>query len=238
MSVLLGCDLGTGEGAETALSLLALADLASVSCAPGACGEASTRVVMHTAIERGVRTGIRLSWPDDGRAGCIACKIDPDSLRLALATQTGLFREMLGPTGGPPGHVKLSEVLSRLCDDRGDLAEACVDWMEAELEGVPLVVAAGGLLHAVAEARGVPLLREICAGRGYADEACLLPRGEVGSLITDPEQAAERIRAWKATGYLPVGSGNMWLVEAETVCVQADAPGSVELARAVRAVLG
>jgi UPF0271 protein len=93
------------------------------------------------------------------------------------------------------------------------------------------------LLHAVAEARGVPLLREIFAERGYADEARLLPRGQPGSLVDDPLEAAERIRGWKATGHLPVGSGKLWLVEAETVCVHGDSPGSVEVARAVRAML-
>jgi UPF0271 protein len=92
-------------------------------------------------------------------------------------------------------------------------------------------------LHAVAEARGVPLRREIFAERGYADEARLLPRGVAGAVIDDPLHAARRIREWKTTGYLEVGDGKMWLVEAETVCVHADSPRSVEIARAVRDVL-
>jgi UPF0271 protein len=93
------------------------------------------------------------------------------------------------------------------------------------------------LLHAVAEARGVPLMREIFAGRGYADEARFIPRGEAGALIEDPGVAAQWISAWRATGYLPIGAGKKWLVEAEAICVPADSPESVELARRLREVL-
>jgi UPF0271 protein len=101
---------------------------------------------------------------------------------------------------------------------------------------VPLIVGAGGLLHAVAEARGVPLLREIFAERGYADEARLLPRSEAGALIDDPEKVAQRIREWHATGYLMVGSGKRWLVEAETVGLHADSPQCVPIACALRTI--
>jgi UPF0271 protein len=58
-----------------------------------------------------------------------------------------------------------------------------------------------------------------------------------GALIDDPVHAARRIGEWKTTGYLQVGDGKKWLVEAETVCVHADSPRSVEIARAVRDVL-
>jgi UPF0271 protein len=109
--------------------------------------------------------------------------------------------------------------------------------MESELEGVPLIVGAGGLLHAVAEARGVPLMREIFAARGYADEAHVCPRGDQGGRIDDPARVVERISSWKTSGYLPVGAGKKWLVEAETICVPADSPESVELARRLREVL-
>jgi UPF0271 protein len=134
--------------------------------------------------------------------------------------------------------VKLHGALYHLCDERTDLAEACVDWMEAELEGVPLIVGAGGLLHAVAEARGVPLLREIFAERGYADEARLVPRGEAGALIGEAAEVGRRMEEWRATGFLAMSDGKKWLVEAETVCVHADSPGSVEVARVLRGIWG
>ena len=61
-----------------------------------------------------------------------------------LSEQVGALQRVVRAEGGAVGHVKLHGVLSCLCDERTDLAEACVDWMEAELEGASLVVGAGG----------------------------------------------------------------------------------------------
>lgn len=237
MKILLNCDLGEGESAKTTGELLDLIDLANIACGGHAGDEETMRRVVRAALERGVQTGAHPGWPDRGNFGRAAAELSAGDLTVLLGEQVGLFCRISAAAGGHIGHVKLHGALYHLCDERTDLAEACVDWMEAELEGVPLIVGAGGLLHAVAEARGVPLLREIFAERAYADEARLLARGQPGSLIADPLEAAERIRAWKATGHLTVGSGKPWLVEAETVCVHGDSPGSVEVARAVRAAL-
>lgn len=238
MKVLLNCDLGEGESAETTAALLDVIDLANIACGGHAGNEETMQRVVRAAIGLGVQTGAHPGWPDRENFGRAAVDVVASDLTSLLEEQVTTFCRVAAEAGGGVGHVKLHGALYHLCDERTDLAEACVDWMEAELEGVPLIVGAGGLLHAVAEARGVPLLREIFAERGYADEARLLPRGESGALIVDPEQAAERIRTWQSTGHLPVGSGKLWLVEAETVCVHADSPGSVEVSRALRRVLG
>lgn len=238
MKVLLNCDLGEGESAETTAALLDLVDLANIACGGHAGDEQTMQRVVRAAQERGVQTGAHPGWPDRRNFGRAAAEVNARSLTALLEEQLGRFHRVVAAAGCRVGHVKLHGALYRLCDERTDLAEACVDWMESEWEGISLIVGAGGLLHAVAEARGVPLLREIFAERAYADEACLLPRSEPGALITDPEEAAGRIRAWTATGHLPVGSGKRWLVEAETVCVHSDSPQSVSIARAVRAVIG
>lgn len=238
MKVLLNCDLGEGEPAETTAALLEVIDLANVACGGHAGDEETMQSVVQAALERGVQTGAHPGWPDRENFGRTPAALSARDLSALLGEQVGTFQRAATAVGGRLGHVKLHGALYHLCDERTDLAEACVDWMEAELEGIPLIVGAGGLLHAVAEARGVPLLREIFAERTYVDEARLQPRSEPGSLIGDPSIVARRIGAWQATGYLEVGAGKQWLVEAETVCVHADSPMSVDLARAVRSVLG
>jgi UPF0271 protein len=237
MKVLLNCDLGEGEAAETMMALLDLVDLANIACG-GHAGDVETMSrVVRAALARGVQTGAHPGWPDREGFGRTARDVSPHDLTQLMSGQIAALQRVLAESGATLGHVKLHGALYHLCDERSDLAEACVDWMESELEGTPLIVGAGGLLHAVAEARGVPLRREIFAERGYADEARLLPRGVAGALIDDPVHAARRIGEWKTTGYLQVGDGKKWLVEAETVCVHADSPRSVEIARAVRDVL-
>jgi UPF0271 protein len=231
MKVLLNCDFGLGETPETATALLGFVDWANLACCDRSNrhDDALARVARE-ALVRGRQTGALVGWVG-------GADVSARELTELMSEGIGHLRRLLKEAGGTVGHVKMHEALAYLCDQRTDLAEACVDWMESELEGVPLIVGAGGLLHAVAEARGVPLMREIFAARGYADEAHVCPRGDQGGRIDDPARVVERLSDWKTSGYLPVGAGKKWLVEAETICVPADSPESVELARRLREVL-
>jgi UPF0271 protein len=232
MKVLLNCDFGLGETPETATALLGLVDLANLAYGDRnkQCDDALARLASEV-LAQGRQTGALVGGGGEA-------ELSARELTERMAEGIGHLQLLLKEGGGTLGHVKMHEALACLCDQRTDLAEACVDWMESELEGVPLIVRAGGLLHAVAEARGVPLMREIFAARSYDDEANVLPCGNQAARIDDPARVVERISDWKASGYLPVGAGKKWLVEAETVCVAADFPESVAVARGVREVLG
>lgn len=226
MKTLLNVDLCGDEDPAAVSGLLAEVDLANL-----AGDDTALRSVVAEALDRGVTIGALLTLPDTK-------EVSPAGLTELMSGQIAAVERALAEKGARLGHVKLRAVLRRLCDERSDLAEACVDWMELEREGIPLIVGAGGLLHAVAEARGVPLLREIRAARLYADEARLVPHGQPRAVIEDPGDAARRIEDWRKTGYLALADGRRWLVEAETIGVSADSLHSVEIARLVRGVLG
>lgn len=226
MQVLLNGDLRGDADASAVTELLAAVDLINV-----AGDETNLRGVVAQALDCGVAIGALLTIGDTS-------EVSPGGLTDLMSGQIAAVERALAQSGARLGHVKLHGTLRLLCDERSDLAEACVDWMELEREGVPLIVGAGGLLHAVAEARGVPLLREILAGRAYADEARLVPHGQPGAVIDDPDDAARRIEDWRKSGYLALADGRRWLVEAETIGLSADSLHSVEMARAVRQVLG
>jgi UPF0271 protein len=237
MKILLNCDLGEGEGAATTAALLELADLANIACGGHAGDEETMRRVVRGALARGVQVGAHPGWPDRASFGRGSAEVDGPRLARLMTQQVGALRRVAAAEGVPVRHVKLHGVLYHLCDERAELAEACVDWMYAEAGGAALVVGAGGLLHAVAEARGVPLLREIFAERGYAEEGRLVPRGEAGDVIGEVAVVRERLKAWLETGFISVEGGKKWMVEAETVCVHADSPASVATAQAVRELL-
>ena len=226
MQVLLNGDLRDDADASAVSELLAAVDLINV-----VGDDSNLRCVVAQALDRGVTIGALLTIGNTK-------EVSPAGLTEFMSGQIAAVERALAQSGARLGHVKLRGALRLLCDERSDLAEACVDWMELEREGVPLIVGAGGLLHAVAEARGVPLLREILAGRAYADEARLVPHGQPRAVIDDPDDAARCIEDWRKTGYLTLADGRRWLVEAETIGVSADSQQSAEIARAVRQVLG
>ena len=225
MQVLLNGDLCGDAGASAASELLATVDLINV-----AGDDPNLRGVIAEALDRGVTIGALLTLRDTK-------EVSPAGLTGLMSGQIAAVERALAESGAHLDHVKLHIALRLLCDERSDLAEACVDWMELEREGVPLIVGAGGLLHAVAEARGVPLLREILAGRAYADEARLVPHGQPGAMMEDPADAARRIEDWRKTGYLTLADGRRCLVEVETIGVSVDSLQGLEIARAVRGAL-
>jgi UPF0271 protein len=93
--------------------------------------------------------------------------------------------------------------------------------------GVRVFALAGGTVERVA--KGVEVWGELFAERGYTEEGGLVPRGQAGDLIGDPDEIARRVVGWEQTNWLG----------ARTVCVHADSPGSVAIARAVaKALLG
>lgn len=186
------------------------------------CGEGVGELLREVAAE-GVEIGV-----------LVGLENADTELMDALPREVGEIRQMLAGVGGRLAQVKLCGGLFRRCEESSAAAEACVDWMYAEAEGVYLVVASGGLLHAVAEARGVPLRREILADRLYEKEAKLAPRAASGDLSS----AVERIRDWRATGLLRLANGGDWLVEAELVSLSASEPECSAMARGIRLALG
>ena len=81
----------------------------------------------------------------------------------------------------------------------------------------------GSALARIATDLGLGYLREGFADRGVRADGSLVPRGEPGALIEDPAVAAARARLLAA--------------QVDTICVHADTPGALAIARAVRTAL-
>lgn len=215
IKVLLGIDV---SGGEMPSGFASVADVVSVP--PRGAG---IEDVLCEVVAEGAEIGVLV--------GLDNAETDPVEV---LPREVEEIRQKLAESGGRLVQVKLCGGLFRRCEESSASAEACVDWMYAEAEGVYLVVAAGGLLHAVAEARGVPLRREILADQLYEGEAKLAP----GDADGDVAAAVGRIRDWKETELMRLAGGGEWLVEAELVSVSARGPEGVALARGIREVLG
>jgi lactam utilization protein B len=215
VKALLGLDVPSGM---IPVGLAACADVVSFPSAGNHLGE-----LLRTVAAEGAEIGVLV-----GRETTSKVPVE------VLSREVGAMASALREVGSRLAQVKLGGKLHRICEESSAAAEDCVDWMYAEAEGVYLVVPAGGLLHAVAEARGVPLRREIVADRLYVAEAKLAP----GDADGDVSAAVERIRDWKATERLRLAGGGEWLVEAELVSLSAETSQSLALARSLRDLLG
>ncbi|HXF81976.1 MAG TPA: LamB/YcsF family protein, partial [bacterium] len=101
-----------------------------------------------------------------------------------------------------------------------------------------LVVAlAGTPMVAALRAMGLSVVEEGFVDRGYTREGRLVPRGQPGALITDPQAAAEQAVRMAREGVVVALDGTPVRVRPRTLCVHADTPGSAALAAAARAAL-
>jgi UPF0271 protein len=106
------------------------------------------------------------------------------------------------------------------------IAKACLAGIASALGTIPVVGLAGGAFAEEAKQRGHVFLAEAFADRGVKGDGSLIPRGEPGALIDDPALAAHRARAL---------AGDRAIA---TICVHADTPNALAIARAVRTALG
>ncbi len=115
-------------------------------------------------------------------------------------------------------------------------ARAIIAAVAAYSGSITILGMPGSRLLALAAESGLLTATEAFADRGYRADGGLVPRGEPGDLLHDPEQIAARV-VGIARGVVSSVEGTEVAVRADSVCVHGDTPGAVAIARAVRASL-
>ena len=80
-------------------------------------------------------------------------------------------------------------------------------------------------------------MREAFLDRGYLADGSLVPRGEPGALLDDPEAVAARAVRLAREGVVDAVDGTAIAADAASLCLHGDSPAAVAMARAVRAAL-
>jgi 5-oxoprolinase (ATP-hydrolysing) subunit A len=214
-----------GEQEDEPAELYAIADVIHVACGGHAGDDASMTRVVRACREHGTRIGAHPSYVDREGFGRRALAVAPEVLTEQLRAQCGALRAIAEREGTSVTSAKPHGALYHAAHSDRVIAQACVRAIKDALGVVPVVGLANGALEAAAKDAGMPYLVEAFADRGVLPDGTLIPRGQPGALIQDPARAAERARA---------------IVDAksaDTLCVHADTPNAVAVARAVRAVL-
>ena len=143
--------------------------------------------------------------------------------------------------GVPLRHIKLHGSLYWATERDPVLCLAFLDWLHALPPNVagafaesPVIFAfAGGKTHRAARSRGIPVWGEAFADRAYRANGQLVPRDEIGAVIHDEEEVADRIRQLISTGSLPSVDGPPCRIDAQTLCVHGDTAEAVAFVRRI-----
>lgn len=239
-SIDLNSDVGESFGAYALGSDAAVLDYvtsANVACGFHAGDPATMRKTVRLAIEKRVAIGAHPGLPDLAGFGRRRMEITPQEAYDLVLYQIGALAAFVRAEGARLHHVKPHGALYNMAARDASLAAAIADAVYRADPQLVLVGLSGSELITAAEARGLVAASEVFADRGYETDGSLTPRGLAGALITDPNQAAQRVLNMIQRGAVATTQGPEIPLRAETVCIHGDSPQAAELAKTIRETL-
>lgn len=235
----LNADLGeTVDGVPTAddEALFPLISSANVACGGHAGDSASMADAVRRAHEHGVAVGAHPSYPDRARFGRAVVAMDAGDLRESLVQQLAALAGVGADIRYVKPHGALYHAVRTDAAHAAALADAVAALSDRSGRAVP-ILGMTGVIAREAHGRGLGFLSEAFLDRGYRADGSLVPREEPGALLTDPAATAARAVRLSREAVVVAIDGSLVTVDAASLCLHADSPGSVESAVAVRAAL-
>ncbi|WP_404431185.1 LamB/YcsF family protein [Microbacterium lacus] len=236
----LNADLGeTVDGVPTADdgAMFAVISSASIACGGHAGDAATMRAASARAAHLGVAVGAHPSYPDTANFGRLPMSMRREDLAASVAAQLAALVE----AGADVRYVKPHGALYHAVSTDPEQADAVAHTvsMLSEVLGRPVALLglADSAIERAASTRGIPFVREAFLDRGYRPDGTLVPRGEPGALLHDPEVVAARAVRLVDDGVVKAIDGSLVVVDAASLCVHGDSPDALAMACAVRAAL-
>jgi UPF0271 protein len=236
----LNADLGESYGAWSMGDDEAMFEV--VSSANVACGfHAGDPLTMlrsaRLAERHGVVLGAHPGYRDRAGFGRRAMDVSADELAAEVVYQLGALAAVARSAGAEVRYVKAHGALyHRLGADRS-AAAAVADALAAAAPGVAVLGPPESELERAAAEAGIRYAREAFIDRGYLADGRLVPREHPDALVRDPGAAADRALELVETGGIAAADGARVELAPDSLCLHGDTPGSVGIARAVRAAL-
>jgi UPF0271 protein len=222
-----------GEGMDDG-ALLPFLTSVNVACGLHAGGPEVMDRTVALALERGVRVGAHPGYDDRANFGRLDVELSDAAATSLVLFQIGALQAFVRAHGGKLAHVKPHGALYNRAARDPALALAICEGVRRARADLVVVGLSGSRLVAAANALGLPAAGEAFADRRYLPDGTLMPRKEKGSVLTDPEEAAEQALLIAQDGFVISSAGTRVDVRAQTVCLHGDTPGAPLIARAVR----
>jgi len=232
----LNCDLGEGGAFDE--ELLGGITSANIACGFHAGNPDVMRRTVELALKNGVALGAHPGLRDPEGFGRRAVKLDPQEAFDLTNYQIGALQTIAFTQGARLVHVKPHGALYTMAARDAALAEALAKAVQAADPALIFVGLAGSEMIRSARRLGLRAAEEAFADRAYQPDGSLVPRGQPGALIHDPEEVARRAVRLVTQGKVAAIDGTELSIRADTLCVHGDTAGAPELVRALRAALG
>jgi UPF0271 protein len=232
----LNADLGESFGAYTIGQDLEL--LQWITSANIACGlHAGDPIVMERTVglakQRGIAIGAHPGFPDLQGFGRRNMVLAPMEVKAYLLYQIGALAAFVRSTGATLHHVKPHGALYTMAARDRNLARAIVEAISVFDPNLSLMALAGSQMVEEGHALGLPIIEEAFADRGYDKEGNLIPRGQPGAILRDPQVVATRVAQMVRSGCVQAVTGEQVPLSFQSLCIHGDTPNAGAIAQAV-----
>ncbi len=236
----LNADLGEGYGAYTYgadQQLLSLVTSANIACGWHGGDPGIMRRAAALACENNVTVGAHPGYPDRMGFGRRFLDMTPREVTDALLYQIGALEGVCRSVGTAVAYVKPHGALYNAAARDAALAEAVAEAVRSFSAGLFLLCPAGSEMERAALAVGISVAREFFADRAYRRDGSLVPRGEPGAVISEPELICRRVLRAVQEGMVEAVTGEPVAVKLDSICLHGDNPAAAALACRIREVL-
>ena len=237
LSIDINADLGESEESlanGTDFELLHYITSANVACGGHAGDEHTMRETLVAAKKLSVAVGAHPGYPDRANFGRVESPLSPAEIETSVRDQIAALRKMADSLGMRLGHVKPHGALYHAANKSRKVAEA-IGRAAKEIDPQLIMVGqAGSPTLEVWRSMRMRTAAEAFADRAYERDGTLRKRTLAGALLDDPARAAEQALSIAIHHKVIAGDGHELAVEANTICIHSDTPGSAAIARELR----
>jgi 5-oxoprolinase (ATP-hydrolysing) subunit A len=239
-SIDLNCDMGELPEAiadGTQESLMRSITSANIACGGHAGDETTMRTTIEQALRNNVAVGAHPGYPDRRNFGRVELKMPSQQVADSVYAQVELLARIADSCGATVVHVKPHGALYNQAVRIRELAKATADGVARWRCDVVLVGLAGSPMLEVFREAGFTVAAEAFADRRYEPDGTLRSRKFDDALIRDAGEAAQQALRIVERGSVLACDGSEVPVNAQTICIHGDTPGSVQIAAAVSKLL-
>ena len=233
-------DLGESEESlanGTDYELMRYITSANVACGGHAGDERTMRETVRIAKELNVAVGAHPGYPDRANFGRIESPMAAAEIEGTVRDQIAALAEVAESLGVELVHCKPHGALYHAANKSAEVAAAIGRAVLESSEQLIMVGQAGSPTLTLWESMGLTCAAEAFADRAYEPDGILRKRSLAGALLEDPAKAGRQALEIATRHITTATDGSQLKVDAETICIHSDTPGSVAIARAVNEAL-
>ncbi|NHN92451.1 LamB/YcsF family protein [Acetobacter sicerae] len=238
MKIDLNSDMGEGFGRWAMADddgLMGLISSANIACGFHAGDYAIMDHTVRVAKEKGIGIGAHPGLPDLMGFGRRTMVVSDTDMEAMLACQIGALQGVAARHGHRVTHVSYHAAFGTMANENEDRALKLVRVIAALDKDLTVFCMPGQPTERAAEEVGLKTHTLFLADRAYISPGALVPRGQPGAVIHDLEGVRARVRQFLEDGSVTTIDGVRQKLNARSILVHSDTPGSLDIAKAIRA---